>query len=337
MPSIQDSSIGIANESVYKTGVVVTRWYEHISETLDWTKSIKQGQGLRVGGRVPRSGRRVVTSAQGAGDIAVECVSKGMGLLWQACLGAGVSTLLSGTTYQQNFTLADNPTSLTIQKGTVRVDPITAAGTVDAQTYLGCMVDSWELAFANDDIVQLTATINAGDLTPVTAYAAPSYPSSPNLFHFANGSIASGTLTPPAATTLAAGTTVVADVRGGTVSVNNALATRLNVGGAGRQAKPIPGLRTVEVHLDAEYDSVAYRDAVLNETPMALILNFTAGPLSSQVEQLQVVIPEIKLDSEMAKSNATDLIVQSLTAQGLDNLTATQPLWVIQRTADNAL
>jgi hypothetical protein len=46
-----------------------------------------------------------------------------MGLLWQALLGTGTSTLVSGSTYQQVFTLGDNPSSLTLQKGVVEIDP----------------------------------------------------------------------------------------------------------------------------------------------------------------------------------------------------------------------
>lgn len=338
MASIQDSSVGIAVESAYGTNTTVTRWLEHLGETLDWNKNSKQGQGLRVGGRVARSGRRVVTSAMGGGDIPIECVSKGMGLLWQACLGTGASTNVSGATYQQLFTLGDNPSSLTIQTGDVRVDATTGAGTVDAETYLGCMVDSWEFDFLNDDIAQLKTTINAKDVTTATAYAAPSYPTTPNLFHFANASIAGGTLTAPTTTALASGTTTIADVRGGSITVsNNLTSTRMNIGGAGRQAKPLPTLRSIAVKLDAEYDSVAYRDAVLNETPMMLIVTYTGAALSTGVETLQIVIPEIKLDSELPKTNGTDLIVQSMSGVGLDNLSAAQPIWVVCRTADTAL
>jgi hypothetical protein len=122
-------------------------------------------------------------------------------------------------------------------------------------------------------------------------------------------------------------------VRGGSISVaNNLVSPRLNIGGAGRQAKPIPTLRSIAVKLDAEYDSVTYRDAILNETPLMLIVNFTAGALSTGVEQLQLVIPELKLDSELPKTNGTDLIIQSLAGQGLDNLVAAQPIWVVRAT-----
>jgi hypothetical protein len=333
----QDVSVGFGVESTYKTGVTPTRWLEYMDEGLDWNKSIKQGKGLRVGSRAARSGRRVVTSAQGAGDVSVECVSKGMGLWWQALLGSSTSTLVSGSTWQQVHTLGDTPSPLTIQKGLVKIDPTTGAGTVDAYTFLGCLIDSWEFDFTNDDIATVKATVNAGDLSVATAYTAPSYATTPNLFHFANASIASGTLTAPTTTALAAGTTTIADIRGGSVSVNNSLTTRMNIGASGRQARPTVGLRTISGKVDVEYDSTTFRDAVLNDTPMMLIVNYTGAALSTGVEQLQIVLPEIKFDSELAKTNGTDLITQSMSFQVLDNLTAAQPIWVVCRTSDAAL
>lgn len=337
MTTTQDCSVGIGVESTYKTGVTPTRWFEYIDESLDWSKSIKQGKGLRVAGRVARSGRRVVTSAQGAGDFSMECTSKGMGLLWQALLGTGTSTLVSASTYQQVFTLGDTPSPLTVQKGVVHIDPVTGAGTVDAYTFLGCLVDSWEFDFTNDDIATLKTTLNAGDLTTATAYTAPSYPTSPNLFHFANATLSTGTLTSPTTTALGSAVTPVADVRGGSITVNNNLTTRYNIGGGGRQARPTMGLRTISGKIDVEYDSTTFRDAVLADTPMALVLNYTAGALSTGNETLQIILPEIKFDSELPKTNGTDLIVQSMSFQVLDNLTAAQPIWVVCRTADNAL
>lgn len=334
MASTQDCSVGIGVESTYGTGVTPTRWLEFVEESFDWNKQVKQGMGLRVGSRVARSARRVVPAADGGGDLTVEAASKGMGLLWQACLGTGTSTLVSASTYQQVFTLGDTPPCLTIQKGIVE-----AGGTVDPHTFTGCVVDSWEFTFGNADIATLKATFDARDLTTATAYAAPSYPTAPvNLFHFGGGALYTGTLTAPTATTLGSAVTPVANVRGGSIAVSNNIRNdRFNLGGAGRKSKPLPGLRAISGKLDAEYDSVTFRDAVLNETPMSLVLTFTGAALSTGNETLQVIVPEVKFDGELPKANGTDLVMQSMSFTGLDNLTAAQPIWVVARTADTAL
>jgi len=271
--------------------------------------------------------------ADAGGDFTVEAISKGMGLLWAACLGTGTSTLVSGATYQQVFTLGDTPTPMTFQKGVVE-----AGGTVDAYTYPGCMVDSWEFDFSNGDIATLKVTLDAKDVATGTAYATPSYAASPNLFHFANGTITTGTVTAPTTTATASAVTATANIRGGSIQVNNNLRDdRFNYGGAGRKSKPTVGLREITGKLDVEYDSTTYRDLVMNDGAASLVVTFTAGALSTGNETLQLVLSELKFDGELPKANGADLIVQSLSFTVLDNLTAAQPIWVVSRTADTAL
>jgi hypothetical protein len=334
MTSTQDCSIGIVPEVTYKTPVTVSRWYEYTDESLDFRKSVKQGLGLRVGGRVARSTKRVVPTADGGGDFSVEACAKGLGLLLQACMGAGTSTLVSAATYQENFTFADSPFPFTLQKGLPQ-----AGGTVDAYTFAGCVVSQFDFDFPNGDIVKLKATVDAADMATATAYAAPSYPADPNnLFHFAGGAITTGTFTAPTPTTMASSGTTLANVRGGSLSVNhNIKGDRYNLGGAGRKTKPTNGLRAITGKIDVEYTDATFRDAYLADTPMTLILTYTAGALGVGLETLQIAIPEVKFDGELAKTNGTDLIVQSMSFQGLDNLVAAQPLYISMRTADIAL
>ena len=113
MTTFQDCSIGLSKESTYGTAVTVARFLEFTDESLDYSKNVVQGEGLRVGSRVARSARRVVTTSDAGGDLSMECLSKGMGLVWEQCMGTGVSTLVSGSTYQQVFTLADTMPSAT--------------------------------------------------------------------------------------------------------------------------------------------------------------------------------------------------------------------------------
>lgn len=335
MVTTQDASIGIATETTYGTGVAPTRFFEFVDESLQFNKNIKQGAGLRSGARVDRSARRTVTTADAGGDITLEVASKGFGLAWQAALGAGSSALVSGTTFQQLFTLGDVLPSLTVQKGIPRADLA-----VDAYTYVGSMVNNWEFGFPNDDICSLKLTLDSRDVVTNQAYGAPSYPAAPvSLFHFAGGSIFSGTITAPTATTLASGSSALANVRGGSIAGNSNLRNdRFNLGGAGRKSKPTAGKREISGSIDVEYTDTTFRDAVLSDAPMGLLLTFTTPQaLSSGVETLQVVLPEIKFDNQLPQTNGTDLVVQSMNFAVLDNLTAAQPIWVVARTSDNAL
>ena len=337
MAALQDASVGTAVESTYGTPVTVTRWYEFADESFDYEKTVKQGAGIRVGSKVARSGRRVVTQTQAKGDLSVELTSKGLGTLLQTCFGAGVSSLVSGSTYQQNFTLGTGatPPSMTVQKGLVRAD-----GTVDPYTYNGGVVDSFEIDCPHGDIAKLKAAFIFRDMLTATAYAAPSYVTGGSLFHFAQGTITvGGTVTAPTTTALATGGTAVANVRDFNVKVDNKLtADRFTYNAAGKMLSPTYGLRDIGGKLTIEYTDRTLTDAYIADTPLALTLTFTTTEaLSTGFSQLQITLPEIKLNGEVPKANGTDLITLSVDFDVLDNLTATQPIWVSLRTADTAL
>lgn len=327
MTTPQDCSVGLGVESVYGTAVARTRWFEFLDESFNFVKNVKQGVGLRVGSRVARSGRRVVASAEGSGDLTIEAVTKGLGLLWQLGLGSGTSTLVSAGLYQQVFTLGDAMPSATIQKGIPRAD-----GTVDAYTFTGCMVESLTIDCPNADNVKVKTSWNAKDMTTATAYTAPSYATGPSVFTFAHGAVYSGALTAPTATALGSAATPVASIRSGSITIKHNLKTdRYNCGGGGRKEKPFAGIREISGSLVAEYADTAFRDAIVNDTSMTLVKTFTAG-----ADVLQIVIPDVRFDGDIVKAS-TDLAIQDIKWTGLDGLTAAQPIWIVCRTADTAL
>ena len=327
MTTPQDCSVGLGIESVYGTAVARTRWFEFLDESFNYVKNVKQGVGLRVGSRVARSGSRVVASAEGSGDLTIEAVTKGLGLLWQLGLGSGTSTLVSAGLYQQVFTLGDVMPSATIQKGIPRAD-----GTVDAYTFTGCMVESLTIDCPNADNVKVKTSWNAKDMTTATAYTAPSYATGPSVFTFAHGAVYSGALTAPTATALGSAATPVASIRSGSITIKHNLKTdRYNCGGGGRKEKPFAGIREISGSLVAEYADAAFRDAIVNDTSMTLVKTFTAG-----ADVLQIVIPDVRFDGDIVKAS-TDLAIQDIKWTGLDGLTAAQPIWIVCRTADTAL
>ena len=327
MTTPQDCSVGLGVESVYGTAVARTRWFEFLDESFNFVKNVKQGVGLRVGSRVARSGRRVVASAEGSGDLTIEAVTKGLGLLWQLGLGYGTSTLVSAGLYQQVFTLGDAMPSATIQKGIPRAD-----GTVDAYTFTGCMVESLTIDCPNADNVKVKTSWNAKDMTTATAYTAPSYATGPSVFTFAHGAVYSGALTAPTATALGSAATPVASIRSGSITIKHNLKTdRYNCGGGGRKEKPFAGVREISGSMVAEYADTAFRDAIVNDTSMTLVKTFTSG-----ADVLQVVIPDVRFDGDTVKASL-DLAMQELKWTGLDGLTAAQPIWIVCRTADTAL
>lgn len=335
MTTQQDCSLGFVKESTYGTAVTVSRWLEYASDPeFNYVPNRVQGSGQRAGQRVDRTNRRVTTTSEAGGSVEVEMLSKGLGTFLELCLGAGASTLVSGATYQQLFTLSDTPPSATFQVGIVR-----DATTIAADTYLGCAVDSFEFTGDQGGILKLKATLDARAVDTAIAYAAPSYPtaSATNLFHFANAAIYSGALTAPTSTALAAGAAELANVRSWSVAVARNLGKSTVFGDQGRKRKVYPGKPGITGKLEVEYVDATFRDAFLADTPMSLVVTYEAGALSSGKETIQIVIPEIKFDGEMPKPNGAELVVSTMAFTGLDNATAAQPIWVVMRTSDAAL
>ncbi len=335
MATFYDASLNVATESTYGTYVAGTRAYEYVDEKLDFTPNKVQGKGLRASSRVARSGRRVITTQQGGGTVSMEATTKGMGILLAAAMGGSAVTLVSGSTYQHNYTLGDTPASLSIQKAI----PDTG-GTVRAHSFLGCMVNSFTFSAPNDDIATFEFDFDARSLDTAQTFAALTYPTSPNLYHFAQAAATySGTVTAPTTTAIATGGTAATDIRDFEVTVNNNLTDdRFNIGGAGLKSKPTVGLREITGKFTAEYAANTYRDDFLADTERAIVVTLTSTEsLSTGFATLQVVLPAVKLDSGVPMANNGDFITVEHSFTVLDNLTATQAMWIVQRTADTTI
>ncbi len=342
MATPQDCSVGAVAESTYKTYVAPTRTFEFTSETFDWQKDAKQGAGMRVSSRVPRSGRRVVTKGEGKGDLEMDVVNKGMGLLWNAAFGANTVTQISATiAYQHVYTLGDTPPSLTIQKGVPQVD----GSTISAMSYMGCMVESMDLESANGEIVTAKFSFDCGDYTNAQSLASLAYPTTPELFHFGLGEVKlGGTVTVATTTAIATSTgATTTGVRDFSLTLNNNLNTeRYNYNGVasgqGRKAKPLVGMREITGKFTAEYDATTYRDAYLADTDVPLLVTFTGSTIvSANKYVLQLVIPSAKLDSGTPQSNGGDLITVEHNFSVLDGLSASTPIQLVYVTTDTAV
>lgn len=335
-----DASIGFKKETVFGTAVTVDRFLEFTDESLDFDRAYYQGSGLRPGARSPRSGRRTLSRDGGAGDIGLEVPTRGTGALLELLLGVGASTLVSGSVYQQLFTPIANdflPTA-TIQKGVPRL----GANVVDAYTLRGAVCSSFEFSAAAEDVLKLKTTWKSKDVDTAIAYATPSYPAALDLFSFVGASLSlGGVVTLPTATALATGGTAASNVRDFSVTVENGLDSNgYNLGGGGKLTRPpAVGVLGIKGKITAEYDAQTLRDAVRDQTSMALVATFV-GPTqisAGQFPTLQIVLPDIRLEGELPKSNAGDVIVQSIDFTAFDNLVAPKPIYIVSRTADTAL
>ena len=330
MASPQDVAVEWAPESVaYGTVGTVWRALEFLSAPLKFDKKVVQGKGLRVGRRVAASARRYVVSVGGSLTHEYEATTRGTGLLWATMMGASTSTLVSAGLYQQVFTFGASPTPLSVKQSIPQV----TATTWGVFSAVGGMCKSFEIDQPNADLVKIKSDWDFQTITGTTAGSlSPTYPTAGNLLAFDDASISTGALTAPTATALASMPTPIS-IRALNIKVDNSLNVgRLNTTGGGKKSKPVPGEPKITGKFTIEYDATTYTDLILNDGAVSLMGSWTNG-----ADVLQVVLPEIKINGDLPAPNAGELITHDCSFEGLDNLTAAQPLWIVQRTADVAI
>lgn len=166
------ATLGIATETTPGVPVVVTRFKEFNSETMQMKKKEAQGSGLRGGGLVRRAQRRNYVSRAAAGNLDFNVPTNGFGLWLQHMLGSFSTTPVSlgGGLFQQ----VHNTGTLQGKAFTMQVLKPDTTGVLaqNAFTYPGCKVTGWDLSVAAGQPVILKLNVDALDeATPQNAFA----------------------------------------------------------------------------------------------------------------------------------------------------------------------
>ena len=317
------SQLGIATETTFNTSVTVSRFYEFTSENLQFNKKTAVGMGLRAGGLLPRSQRRVVTTTDATGDINLNLPTRGLGLLLAHSMGSFPSpTTVTTGVYSYTFTLGDVfGKSFTAQVGVPQY-----GGTVTPKTLSGAKISNFELAVATGGIATGKFSVDAASLTTGVALATASYSTISNIFHFAQGAIT-------------VDGSSVANVKDFSITVDNTLKSdRYNLGAAGiKSEQTINGFRKVDGKLTAEFTDTSFFTKYYNDTTTALVLTFTGATIAGgQRETLSITIPAVKFDADTPNVAGPQVIDLAMTFQAYDDGT-NQPLTIVYQTADSAL
>jgi hypothetical protein len=302
------SSLGIGTETTYNTAVTVSRFYEFTSESTTYNKNVSVGMGLRAGGLLPRSQRRVVTTFDASGEIVLDLPTRGLDLLLSHAMSSFPSKV--GSSY--TFTLGDPyGKSFTTQVGVPQY-----GGTVTPKTLTGCKISTFELSVANGEIATGSFSIDAAGFTTGTALATPSYALAGSVFNFAQGAVT------------VAGTSV-ANIKSFTMTVDNTLKTdRYNLGSAGAKSEQTNnGFRKITGTVVAEFTDTTLLSRFLADTETALSLTLTAGAS----EALQITISAAKFDGEAPQVNGPETIDVEFTYEAYDNGTDS-PLTIVYTT-----
>ena len=167
------SSLGIAQETTPGVPVVVTRFFEFDSESMNIKKRTVQGVGLRGGALTRRGSRRIVVSRDATGGVTFDAPTSSFGLAIQQMMGSfsTTATALGGGLFQQ----IHNVGSVAGKSFTMQIVRPDTSGVLaqNAYTYTGCKVADWTLSAQINAQVKLTLTVDAQDAyTPSNNFAA---------------------------------------------------------------------------------------------------------------------------------------------------------------------
>jgi len=317
------AQLGIASETTFNTPVTVSRFYEFTSENLQYNKKTAVGMGLRAGGQLPRSQRRVVTTSDATGDIVIDLPTRGLGLLLSHAMGSAPSpTTVTTGVYSYTFTLGDvYGRSFTAQVGVPQY-----GGTVTPKTISGAKIQGWELAVQKDGIATGKFTVDGVSLTTGISLATASYSTISNLFNFSQGAVT-------------VNGSSVANIKDFTLTVANTLkGDRFNLGANGKKAEQvINGFRKISGKMTAEFSDTTLLNAFLADTTTSIALTFTGAVIAGgQNESLSITLPAVKFDADTPNVQSPGVIDLAITFEVYDNGTDA-PLTIVYQTADSAL
>lgn len=336
MATTLNRALVLKEEASYATYTAPDTAIEFLADGTIFTNDpvIVQGQGTRAGALVANGGRRVVVKQDGTGSIPFEALSRGQGKLWKWMMGSSVSTLVSGTTYQQIHTIGETLASFVAQEQHYR---IAADGTFTAAPYswLGCMVSDFEIGMGAE-LCTVKANVNIAKLDTGQSAVAVTLPNiTLKPFHKGNLTAYTGTMTAPTTTTLGSGTSELGGIVEITISVNNNLNTE-RPGAAGVKGKPVAQLRTISVKITAEHRDNSWEVAHAAQTALALVATYTGEALSSGTETLQVMITDLRIDKAPKKIDGGVPMIE-VEASGTWGSDSVPPMYVVLRTADSAI
>lgn len=317
------AQLGIATESTFNTPVAVSRFYEFTSESFNYNKTTAVGMGLRAGGVIPRAQRRVVTTTDVSGDIALDLPTRGLGLLLAHAMGSfPTATTVASGVYSYTFTLGDTyGKSFTSQVGVPQY-----GGTVTPKTMGGCKVNSFDLEVSSAGLATGKFSVDGSSLSTSTSLATASYSPSTGIFHFAQGAITVDGV-------------AVANIKDFSVSVDNSLKVdRYNLGSAGlKQEQIINGFRKVSGKVTAEFTDTTLLAKFIADTTTSIALTFTGNTIASTYKDtLSISLSAVKFDGELPQVGGPEAIDVNFTFEAYDNGTDA-PLTIVYQTGDAAL
>ena len=298
-----DHQLAVKDESTYGTAVVVDRFFEYESESIEESEGRTEGDPLRVGSGFVRNDRFTPYFSGASGSVQLAVMTKGFGWWLKHMLGASSTagpaetvvythTGVEGELYGDSFTLQVNR-------------PFHPAGTNQAFTYEGGKVAEWGLSNSVDGNLLLDLSLDFEQVATATALASASYPASMENFTWAGGVVSIG------------GSAY--DLSEFALNVNNGLnVDRRQIRGNTDKKEPTASRREATFSIKADFDSLTQRNrahATTRSAALAQIIATWTGPTllgSTLYPEYKVTIPACRFDEWKGATEGTDAIEQEL-------------------------
>jgi hypothetical protein len=254
------SQLGFGLETTYGTATTINKFLPMLNESLTQEIERIQSEGIIPNNTTWRSDQWAPGNKTVGGDVGVELYDHGLGVLFRAIMGNSVVT---GTNpYIHTYAPGDLANdSLTFQVGRPQVN-----GTVQAFTYKGCQVASWEMACSEGEIATLGLTLAGREEDTTIALATPVIPTALKPMSYNHGTISIGGV-------------AVANIKSANISGDNGMdIERRFFNAGGLIAQPIQtALRNYSSTLESEFIDMVSYDRFRNNTEAAFSLLFTLG------------------------------------------------------------
>lgn len=328
-------ALSFGREASYGTQVTTGRAKHFITEGFDIPDLDVESEAYVPGSDVASLSGVTRPTKTAIGAMEYQPTTRGEGRMFETLMGAGLSALVSGTTYQQVFTFADVMPSETVQKQLPRRDQ-----SIGTQTYRGVVNTGFEIKMDAKGVLAISADFDARE--GVIGQAADALVTvMGERFVFAGAYFYSTLTSAPTSTALAVLANPVAGVRSWSVKVDHKLDTDATYTGnnAGLKDRPMPSdLREITMNASIEYQDDTFETAYLNGSALAFGARFQAlsETLSTGVPTIDVILPCLRAKGPMPKADK-GLIVTDRTFKAYNNGTSAQRMWIVTRTADSAL
>ncbi len=177
---------GFAQETTWGTPVTVNRFVQFVDESVQTEVERLESDSIIQGALIKRSSQWALGLRKSEGDIGLELMDNGIGVLLYHAMG---SMTVSGT---GPFTYILRPAELSGKGLTLQFGRPARSGTVVPFTYAGAKVQSWEMGLSVGEVATFGVSVVARSETTGISLAVPSYPTATKPLTFVNGSFTLG-------------------------------------------------------------------------------------------------------------------------------------------------